>query len=521
MISIALYSSVKERLRRSGLYDAILQQAEAVEADVQQTDVVARDPVVLRSAQSATKALRGAPRLAVSEEQVEELFHFASGLSPEEVLALDVLLRRAVNPFEALATWPLEAFFSNDEIAGLGSARPAPRAGPFSFKWVPGEDADYSGYICLIVKFTRLCNLRCVYCRDWRVGPNQVMTFPVQRRLFQQLCEAPEHTALEVIWHGGEPTLLGKRGFLRVLALQRFFARPGQYVKNALQTNGTTLDQGWVEFLARFRFHVGVSLDGPAFVHDRTRPDVQGRPTFERVRRGLDLLHAAGMGSGAIVVVDREIFDLGAAKLVDFLRENRIRQVALLAARSDNGAACSGNHYLRTKEYIRFLLDVHGVLCARPDPPLVVRELRAAVKAISGEMAGYCELLGNCVGTFFSIDVDGVVSHCDKYVGDSDYVIGDIMRQSFEEIRNDPRTLRIAVENRAALEARKSCPFFRYCRGWCPYERYAASRLEPEFDPGCCGLSGLFEGLQGSEDSRRDESRHGTHECAPHAAGET
>ena len=56
---------------------------------------------------------------------------------------------------------------------------------------------------------------------------------------------------------------------------------------NNLQTNGTLLDDAWCAFLAEHRFAVGLSIDGPARLHDRSRPDRRGRPTHDRAMRGL------------------------------------------------------------------------------------------------------------------------------------------------------------------------------------------------------------------------------------------
>src|SRR5262249_8177811 len=147
----------------------------------------------------------------------QELWAFAATLEEEGRLALDVLLRRAVDPVEAVATWPPGAFFTTEELALL---QQMPRAvtPPDSLlpRWIFGHDMDYRGYVCAITKFTRLCNLRCIYCHDWRSGPNQVMPFEVQVHLISKLLAPSEHSAVDIIWHGGEPTLLGRAAFLRI-----------------------------------------------------------------------------------------------------------------------------------------------------------------------------------------------------------------------------------------------------------------------------------------------------------------
>src|SRR5262245_24331312 len=97
------------------------------------------------------------------------------------------------------------------------------------------------GFVSLIVKGTRLCNLRCTYCHDWRSGQDQTMTFPVMARTIAAALRDPEYDAVEFIWHGGETTVLPIAFYEKALLIQSRFRRPGQLIRNLIQTNGTRL----------------------------------------------------------------------------------------------------------------------------------------------------------------------------------------------------------------------------------------------------------------------------------------
>jgi uncharacterized protein len=56
-----------------------------------------------------------------------------------------------------------------------------------------------------------------------------------------------------------------------VVDLEQKYRKPNQRIENDLQTNGTLLDDEWGAFLKRHGFLVGLSLDGPAELHDSYR----------------------------------------------------------------------------------------------------------------------------------------------------------------------------------------------------------------------------------------------------------
>ncbi len=105
-------------------------------------------------------------------------------------------------------------------------------------------------------------------------------------------------------WQGGEPTLLGVEFFQEVVRLQRKYA-DGRRVSNAIQTNGTLLDDAWCAFLTDHGFLVGLSVDGPEEFHDANRPDKGGHPSFRKVMRGLECLKKHGTEFNTLTVVSR------------------------------------------------------------------------------------------------------------------------------------------------------------------------------------------------------------------------
>lgn len=144
------------------------------------------------------------------------------------------------------------------------------------------------------------CNLACRYCYylgkgELYPGSRLRMSEAVLERFIQQYIEAQHMPVATFAWQGGEPTLMGLDFFERAVQLQQRYRWPGMRIDNALQTNATLLDEEWCRFLKRNGFLVGVSLDGPAALHDAYRVDRGGHPTHERVMAGLALLQEHGV----------------------------------------------------------------------------------------------------------------------------------------------------------------------------------------------------------------------------------
>ncbi len=140
-----------------------------------------------------------------------------------------------------------------------------------------------------------ICNLECDYCfylRKAELYPEASFrmskeTLESYTRQYIQSQRVPE---VNFAWQGGEPTLMGLEFFRQAVVLQKKYARPGMRIENALQTNGTLLDEKWCRFFAENHFLIGISMDGPREFHDRYRHDKGASPTFDRVVQSIRLL---------------------------------------------------------------------------------------------------------------------------------------------------------------------------------------------------------------------------------------
>lgn len=405
---------------------------------------------------------------------------------------IETALMRACAPRAAMMTVPPEQLFDAAErqhipdLAGEDESLPT-----IDLRQKVGRPIDYRGYLCVILKVTRLCNLRCTYCKDWSAQADTTVSIAFLSRLFTQALSGPR-AGFDLVLHGGEPLMMGRERFLQMIWLLARRARSGQAVRIHMQSNGTLVDKRWVKLLQLFDVHVSVSLDGSEVLHDKARPDVLGRPTAARTVRGMEMLRAAGLLSGVLVVVTRATVKMGAVALLASLRARGVESVCLLAERPEARAPA----VLSAREFVEFLVEVAQARQHCPAPSIAIREIDAAERLLSGVASGFCEMAGNCVGHFVTVDSNGSVSHCDKYVGDEDYTLGNLNDETLESILGGSRTA--SIRERAtslAVADSSSCPYRPLCQGWCPHERYVAVNSGTR-DDHCCGLSPLFAALQ-------------------------
>jgi uncharacterized protein len=139
------------------------------------------------------------------------------------------------------------------------------------------------------------CNLHCDYCyyldclklypevKKHRIS-NEVLKILIKKYM------ETEQPLYQFCWQGGEPTLLGVDFFRRVISLQQKYGHDGSVVANALQTNGTLIDDEFAKHLAAYKYLVGVSLDGPKYIHDFYRVSINRGGSYDQAILGIDAL---------------------------------------------------------------------------------------------------------------------------------------------------------------------------------------------------------------------------------------
>jgi uncharacterized protein len=448
-----------------------------------------------------------AESFSVPAGSMDAYLRFRDSLTVEEREALKMLATamKKKSAVEFIGSLPKEECLDEEEVRifdeEIARKMPTFRA-PF-------------GDLVVVLKATRLCNLRCTYCRSWAEGPNQIMAFPVMVRAIRDILSMSGLRRVEFVWHGGEVTLLRPRFFKKLIWLQQQFRQPGQVVRNSMQTTATHLTDEWIDFLSALDMGVGVSLDGPPEVHDKRRLNQAGAPTSQAVIAGLERLRKGGIPHGALIVVDQELRDVGAARLLEYLDEIQLRDINFLNVIPDNvdeGDGKARGTYLSYPEYVAYLVEVFELWWLKYRHTLRVKDFEDLMPSVrSDARPSACYWEGNCMGRYVTLEANGDLAPCDKYVGDPGSVIGNIIKSPVSRLLATSKYLETArQETREGTQKMESCGWFGVCQGGCPHDLRLNRRYVPSFDGTCCGLSPLLESMDSVlEQSTEQQVPHG------------
>jgi uncharacterized protein len=165
-----------------------------------------------------------------------------------------------------------------------------------------------------VVKVHSRCNLSCDYCYMYELSDRSARSDPARMRdeTFDRTCERiAEHVsahripAPRIVFHGGEPLLVGAEGLSAMAGRLRSALPPGATPRFTVQTNAVRLDEAGLDLLAAAGIRVGVSLDGDAVANDRHRNYANGRSSFGAVDRALNILRRRPESfAGILAVID-------------------------------------------------------------------------------------------------------------------------------------------------------------------------------------------------------------------------
>lgn len=323
------------------------------------------------------------------------------------------------------------------------------------------------------------CNLACRYC--FYLEKEHLFPDSAVHRMSSTVLEATIRRVmtdgaaeLSFGWQGGEPTLMGVGFFEETVELEKKYGRDGQIVGNGLQTNGLLIDHHWCRFLREARFLVGLSLDGPAHVHNHYRVTRGGRPTWKRVTDALKRMLDAGVEVNALTVLN----DYSArfpCEIYEFLKESGLSYMQFIPCleRDPNDPKRVAPFSVAPEQFGTFLCEAFD--CWRKDfhdgrPTTSVRWFDSVFTTYVGLPPPECTLLEEC-GNYVVVEHNGDAFACDFFVED-EWKLGNVLDGNLADMLNSPPQARFGSRKAKLPHTCQVCRWLAHCRGGCPRERW-------------------------------------------------
>ena len=328
----------------------------------------------------------------------------------------------------------------------------------------------------LVLQASSLCNLDCTYCYVPNRQDKSVMSEATLRAaLTLLLSRNVPGDSIRILWHAGEPLAVGLEFFERASQVIRELTPAGIRVAQTIQTNGTLINETWCQFFVREKILVGLSVDGPASLHDRTRRSLGDGPTHASVVKGMALLKKHRIPLHGLAVLTPQSLKFP-DEIFDFFADAGFKSLSFNLEETEGvhaSAFAEGEQYHELyRAFMGRLFDRWHAAGRRP----FIRELESMSSAIGAFLRSHDFIRGTDdripfrnivvtregeISTFSPELASGTPSDARRFS------LGNVhAARSFDELAANPKFGELERElNRGIARCQSECEYFPICGG--------------------------------------------------------
>jgi len=358
------------------------------------------------------------------------------------------------------------------------------------------------------------CNAACRYCFYTRVTDEGMYPDTSVHRMSLDVLERMTHDLLSYrfqntifSWQGGEPTLMGLDFFREAVRLQEKHALPGQVIGNALQTNGMLIDTDWAEFLARYRFLVGLSLDGPQQIHDTYRCKRSGGSTWRDVMQAVELCRRHRVSFNILSVVS-DVNQHRAREVYRWLVEQGFDYLQFIPCiELEPGGGRMAPFSASPEGYGQFLCELFDEWYESGDYRTIsIRTFDSVLNYYVTGRSGMC-IFGPTCDVYLVVEHNGDIYPCDFFVR-PDMRLGNLMNQLLETFFDNRIHREFAGSKVTDVHpACRACQWWAMCHAGCQKDRVAAGGHDDKRTYLCESYKRFFAHTRSRFEKLRDDVR--------------
>ena len=350
------------------------------------------------------------------------------------------------------------------------------------------------------------CNLACKYCyyleknNLYQNSHRHLMSDEMLEQFTREYIEAQTMPQVLFTWHGGEPLMRSIDFYKKALELQKKYAH-GKQIDNVIQTNGTLLTDEWCEFFEQNHWLVGISIDGPQEYHDHYRVTPAGKPSWEKVMQGIQLLKKHRVEWNAMAVVNAYNAE-HPLEFYHFFRDNGCQYLQFtpiverltehedgrtLASLADDREIPLTDASVTPQQWGNFLCTIFDDWVRHDVGKTFVEIFDCTLANWMGVLPGICAYSKEC-GHAGVMEHNGDVYSCDHFVF-PEYKLGNIREQSLIDMLYGEKQQAFSRLKHTSLPRQcKECDMEFACHGECPKNRFEKDKYgEPGLNYLCQG----------------------------------
>lgn len=325
------------------------------------------------------------------------------------------------------------------------------------------------------------CNLNCSYC----FYLEKKSLYPAQKihRMSDQVLEKMISTYMQTEqpqysfgWQGGEPTLMGLDFFRKVTDLQQKYGRKAAIVANGLQTNATLLTDEMGEHFTKYKFLLGVSLDGPPEIHDFYRKNHAGSGSHSEVMKAIDVLKKHKVEFNILTLVSKSNV-AKAVEVYNYLAENGFLYHQYIPCVEFDADGIPLPWTITGMEWGNFLCSIFDKWFAGDTRKISVRLFDSILMYLVEGQRNVCVMGKNCC-QYLVVEHNGDVYPCDFFVK-SELKLGNIMDSTWEQLQNSETYKNFGALKSKWSSACENCEFLELCSADCLKNRLPQSQNNP------------------------------------------
>ncbi len=334
----------------------------------------------------------------------------------------------------------------------------------------------------VVIQPTPFCNLNCDYCylpnRDLKESLPLALIDPI----FKAILTSPfVGEFVDICWHAGEPLAVPisfyEEVFERIELANKKYNKQEIPIYHSVQSNGILINQAWCDLFKKYNISVGISLDGPDFLHDSHRQTRTGLGSHESVMRGIRYLQKSNIYFNIIAVITQDSLDY-ADEMFKFFWDNGITDVAFNMEEIEGINKTSSLDKIGTeKRYYQFM-QRFWELTSQTNDQFKVREFESICGLIcDNQRLGktdmnhpFAILNIDYLGNFSTFDPELLSVKTKPY---GDFVLGNILTDTLESVCYGEKFQKIYQDMLQGVnQCRETCDYFGVCGGGAGSNKY-------------------------------------------------